>query len=146
MSLFDIPTCETIFETPRGFEYKGSTNLKMTSSHYISFIIYLLQKTMKKHQKTKASLTGCLKANSMQRSLPFLVETVAPWKPKGYPPAGKQQVRMIWWFQPIWNICLSIWIISPRFGVEIWKLLETTTLSSVAGRNPTPPGMYKTLH
>ena len=24
-----------------------------------------------------------------------------------------------WWFQPIWKICLSNWIISPRFGVKI---------------------------
>lgn len=51
MSLFDIPTCETIFETPRGFEYKGSTNLKMTSSHYISFIICFAAKNNEKNIK-----------------------------------------------------------------------------------------------
>ena len=29
-----------------------------------------------------------------------------------------------WWFQPIWKICSSNWIISPIFGVNIKKCLS----------------------
>ena len=38
-----------------------------------------------------------------------------------------------WWFQPIWKICSSNWIISPIFGVNIWV---TTT-----NRNTISPGL-----
>ena len=30
-----------------------------------------------------------------------------------------KNLRTSWWFQPIWNICSSKWIISPRIGVNI---------------------------
>ena len=29
-----------------------------------------------------------------------------------------------WWFQPLWKICSSNWIISPIFGLEIPKIFE----------------------
>ena len=35
-----------------------------------------------------------------------------------------------WWFQPIWKICSSIGIISPRIGVKIKKYLSCYHLAS----------------
>jgi len=29
-----------------------------------------------------------------------------------------------WWFQPIWKICSSIWIISPTFGMKTKQIFE----------------------
>ena len=30
----------------------------------------------------------------------------------------------VWWFQPLWKICSSIWIISPKFGMKIKEYLS----------------------
>ena len=38
-----------------------------------------------------------------------------------------------WWFQPIWKICSSNWIISPRIGVKINTVLKPPTRK----QNPT---------
>ena len=38
-----------------------------------------------------------------------------------------KQTKTGWWFQPIWKLCSSNWIISPRFGVKMKKIFETTT-------------------
>ena len=32
-----------------------------------------------------------------------------------------------WWFQPIWKICSSHWIMKPQIGVNIKTIFETTT-------------------
>ena len=41
--------------------------------------------------------------------------------------AGKTHTQTSWWFQPIWTICSSNWIILAGIGVKITNLWVATT-------------------
>ena len=47
-----------------------------------------------------------------------------------------------WWFQPIWKICSSNWMIPPGIGVKIKNIWVATTLKSIKNQKiiwrPTP--------
>ena len=51
-----------------------------------------------------------------------------------------------WWLnQPIWKICSSNWIISPRFGMQIKKSLKFHHLGCFLVQNPSCPWDGKAL-
>ena len=67
---------------------------------------------------------------------------------KGSPamaPAFKKSSASWWLNQPIWKICSSNWIISPRFGMKIKKSLKFHHLGCFLVQNPSCPWDGKAL-